>query len=358
MDLEERIKLISEVGEEILTQEELRQLLETNDHPIAYDGFEPSGRLHVAQGIIRAANVNKMIKAGCTFKMYVADWHAWANNKFGGDLEKINTAGEYFVEMWKACGMNLDKIEFVKANDVVDDKDYWKIVMMVATNSTVNRMIRCGQIMGRKEGEMQQASQILYPSMQAADVYFFNTDICQLGMDQRKVNILARELAPKLGYKKPVAVHHHMLMGLSEPPKSDLTGVEQAIEMKMSKSKPDTAVFMDDPAEEVARKIKKAYCPEKQIENNPMIEYAKYIIFEKVKTMKVERPEKFGGDIEIAGFDELCRVYSAGELHPMDLKSAVTSYTNELLEPVREHFRKNKRANELYETVKQYSVTR
>jgi len=43
MDLEERFQLVKGVGEEIITEDELRQLLETKEHPIAYDGFEPSG---------------------------------------------------------------------------------------------------------------------------------------------------------------------------------------------------------------------------------------------------------------------------------------------------------------------------
>ena len=47
----------------------------------------------------------------------------------------------------------------------------------------------------------------------------------------------------------------------------------------MSKSKPDTAIFMDDTEEDVNRKIKKAYCPEKQIEENPILEYCKFIVF-------------------------------------------------------------------------------
>ena len=67
MDIEGRVSLIKEVGAEILTVEELRQLLEVKDHPIAYDGFEPSGQMHIAQGILRAINVNKMVKAGCHF---------------------------------------------------------------------------------------------------------------------------------------------------------------------------------------------------------------------------------------------------------------------------------------------------
>jgi tyrosyl-tRNA synthetase len=89
MNKEERLSLIKQVGEEIVTEEEIVELLEKKETFIAYDGFEPSGRIHIAQGILRAINVNKMTKAGGKFKMLVADWHGWANNKMGGDLDKI-----------------------------------------------------------------------------------------------------------------------------------------------------------------------------------------------------------------------------------------------------------------------------
>jgi len=46
--------------------------------------------------------------------------------------------------------------------------------------------------MGRKDTEEMSAAQIFYPCMQCADVFFLKADICQLGMDQRKVNMLAR----------------------------------------------------------------------------------------------------------------------------------------------------------------------
>ncbi|MBS3057800.1 MAG: tyrosine--tRNA ligase, partial [Candidatus Diapherotrites archaeon] len=81
MDLDSRLELVKQVGEEIITLEELRSLLETKAKPIAYDGFEPSGQLHIAQGILRTINVNKMLKAGVHFKMWVADWFGWMNNK-------------------------------------------------------------------------------------------------------------------------------------------------------------------------------------------------------------------------------------------------------------------------------------
>jgi tyrosyl-tRNA synthetase len=358
MDIKEKLKLIKEVGEEIITEEELKELLEVKKQPVAYDGFEPSGNIHIAQGILRAINVNKMTKAGCKFIMLVADWHGWANNKMGGDLEKIQTVGKYFIEVWKASGMDLKNVEFIWVSELVKDTEYWKKVMQVARNNTVNRIIRCSQIMGRSEKDSLSAAQILYPCMQAADIFHLKADIVQLGMDQRKVNVLAREVGEKLGYWKPVIVSHHMLMGLTEPASDEKDTVERAIDMKMSKSNPDSAIFMNDTIEEVNRKIKKAYCPEKQVKENPILEYCKYIIFERFDSIKIERPEKFGGNLEIKSYSELEKVYAKGDLHPLDLKNAVAKYINELLTPVREHFKKNKKAAELLKKVKSYEITR
>ena len=357
MKFEDRLALIKEVGDEIITEEELVKLLKENPHPIAYDGFEPSGRMHIAQGIMRAINVNKMLKAGCTFIMWVADWHAWANNKLGGDLKKIQTAGEYLVEAWKACGMETDKVKFVWCSNFVNKPEYWKTVMQIARNSTLQRILRCTQIMGRKETDVLSASQIFYPVMQAADIFQLDIDICQLGMDQRKVNILARELAPKLGFKTPIAVHHHMLMGLQQPATDTKDAVERAIAMKMSKSNPDSAIFIDDTSEDIKRKISKAWCPEKTVQENPILEYCKYMIFERFKEFKIKRPEKFGGDVGFASYASLEKAYAEGKIHPMDLKNAVADYLDQLVEPVRKHFAKGKPAK-LLEQVKSFQITR
>jgi len=358
MNINKRLNLIKEVGEEIVTEQELKELLKKKKNPLAYDGFEPSGNIHIAQGILRAININKMTKAGCKFIMLVADWHGWANNKMGGDLEKIQTVGKYFIEVWKACGMDLKNVEFIWVSELVKDTEYWKKVMQVARNNTVKRIIRCSQIMGRSESESLSAAQILYPCMQCADIFHLKADITQLGMDQRKVNVLAREVGPKLGYWKPVIVSHHMLMGLGEPSSDAGDVVEKAIEMKMSKSNPDSAIFMTDTKEEVERKIKKAYCPEKQVNENPILEYCRYIIFERFNSIKIERPTKFGGNLVIKSYSELEKLYSKGDLHPLDLKNAVAVYINKLLDPVRNHFKTNKKAAELLKKVKSYEVTK
>ncbi len=358
MDLERRLELVRQVGEEIITEEELRALLETKAHPVAYDGFEPSGKLHIAQGIMRAINVNKMIEAGCKFKMWVADWFGWMNNKMGGDLEKIRAVGKYQMEVWKACGMRTKDIEFLWAKDVMGKEEYWKRTVGIARINTLARIIRCAQIMGRSETENLTAAQIFYPCMQCSDIFELKVDITQLGMDQRKVNILAREVGPKLGLWKPVVVSHHMLMGLKEPLVGITDPIERKIAMKMSKSIPDSAIFMDDSSEEIRRKISRAFCPEKVVEENPILEYCRYLVFEKFKSLKVERDEKFGGPVEFHNYEELAKVYREGKLHPMDLKSAVADAIDKMVAPVREHFEKDKAARKLLEQVRSFEVTR
>ena len=358
MNVEEKLSLIKQVGEEIVTEEELRDLLTKEKNPVAYDGFEPSGtNIHIAQGLLRAINVNKLTKSGIKFKFWVADWHAWANNKMDGNLEHIQKVGKYLIEVWKACDMDQKKVEFVWANEAMQKPEYWKLVMKIARNSTLNRIIRCSQIMGRSESDALQASQIFYPCMQCADIFYLDAKITQLGMDQRKVNVLAREIGPKLGYWKPVIVSHHMLMGLGEPPKGGKS-TERAIEMKMSKSNPDNAIFMSDQEEEIKKKISKAYCPEGIIEDNPILEYNRYILFEKFKTIKIERPEKFGGNLELHSYTEMEKSFAAKKLHPMDLKKSTAFYLNELIDPVRIKLEKSPTAKRLREEISTFKVTR
>ncbi len=347
-------KIIASIAEEIVEAEELLELLKKKPHPVAYDGFEPSGKVHIAQGLMRAHTISRLLEAGVKFKMLVADWHAWANDKLGGDLEKIKVTGEYLIEVWKACGLNTAKVEFVWASDLVKDDEYWKLVMKIARLNTVRRIIRTSQIMGRGESDALSAAQILYPCMQCADIFYLGCDFTQLGMDQRKVNVLAREVAPKLGFAKPVIVSHHMLMGLLEPLKTD-DAVERAMAMKMSKSKPDSAIFMTDSTDEVKRKISKAYCPAKQTSENPLLEYVQYIVLPIMSELVINRPAKFGGLITYNDYGVLERDFSEGTLHPMDLKNGVADALNQLIEPVRKHFSENKKAKELLTKVESYT---
>jgi len=361
MDVETKLELIKRVGEDIITEQELRELLETKDHPIAYDGFEPSGLAPIPFGIYRAINLEDLIRAGIEFKLLIADWHAWINDKMGGDLEKIRRVGEYFVEVWRGAGVDMDRVEVVWASDLVDSSEYWRKVVLVAKNTTLNRAVRCLTIMGRTKAELRETAQLFYPMMQSADIFHLGADICQLGLDQRRANVLAREVGPKLGWWKPVVVSHHMLMGLEGVKKPEGYDEDQRIDVqissKMSKSKPSTCLYVHDDEEQIRRKMSRAFCPERVVEGNPVLEYCRYIVFRKFDKLLIERPSKFGGDLEVSSYEELEKLFIEGKIHPLDLKNATANALNEIIEPVRRHFESG-RAKQLYEFVRGERVTR
>jgi tyrosyl-tRNA synthetase len=157
--------------------------------------------------------------------------------------------GKYFIEVWKAAGMKMSNVKFIWASEEINKRsnEYWMQVMDIACKNTIARIQKCATIMGKKESDQLKVSQLFYPCMQCTDVFFLDVDICQLGLDQRKVNMLAREYADNLE-DKPIIVSHGMISGLVE-------GQE-----KMSKSNPDSAIFMEDTPKDVESKIKKAFC--------------------------------------------------------------------------------------------------
>ncbi|ERN16938.1 hypothetical protein AMTR_s00057p00188300 [Amborella trichopoda] len=347
--LDQKFDLVRSVGEECIQEDELRNLLAKKKNPVCYDGFEPSGRMHIAQGVMKAINVNKLTAAGCTMKIWIADWFAQLNNKMGGELKKIQTIGRYLIEIWKAVGMNLERVEFLWSSEEINTRahEYWPLVMDIARRNKLPRIVRCSQIMGRSDQDELSAAQIFYPCMQCADIFFLKADICQLGMDQRKVNVLAREYCDDIKRKnKPIILSHHMLPGLQQ-------GQE-----KMSKSDPSSSIYMEDEEAEVNVKIKKAYCPPKIVEGNPCLEYIKYIVFPWFGKFEVERDEKNGGNKTYNSLEELIADYEREELHPADVKPALSKALNSILQPVRDHFKNNKEARELLKTVKSYRVTR
>ncbi|KAK3020853.1 hypothetical protein RJ639_045535 [Escallonia herrerae] len=380
LSVEEKFRIVRSVGEECIQEDELMNLLAKKPFPICYDGFEPSGRMHIAQGVMKTISVNKLVSAGCKVKIWIADWFAQLNNKMGGDLNKIQTVGRYLIEIWKAVGMNLEggQVEFLWSSEEINSRahEYWPLVMDIARRNKLPRILRCVQIMGRSEQDELTAAQIFYPCMQCADIFFLKADICQLGMDQRKVNVLAREYCDDIKRKnKPIILSHRMLLEYQLHPQvihfsnpdrpvplcnwyaDMLPGLQQGQE-KMSKSDPSSSIFMEDEEADVNVKIKKAYCPPLVVEGNPCLEYLKYIVFPWFNEFKVERRSDNGGEKTFTSFEELVTDYESGQLHPGDLKPALSKALNMILQPVRDHFKNDATAKELMRRVKSYKVTR
>lgn len=358
MDIETKIELIKKPPtEEILVEEELRELLETNEHPGHYQGFEISGLLHLGNLIISGFKINDFLKAGIKCQVYLADWHSFINNKFGGDWEKILSAAKYYAEAFKFF---CPGAKIVVGSELYHNNDeYWRNLLKFTKHMTLSRSLRCLTIMGRSENEKLDLSQYFYAPMQAVDVKEIGADIPHGGMDQRKAHVLAREIFPKMGWNKPVAVHHHILMGIAEPVKLKTKDkLEQVIASKMSKSKPWTAIFIHDTDQQIKEKLRKAWCPEKQVDMNPVLDIAKHVVFHEKETFKIERPAKFGGTVEFENYEELEKAYAQGKIHPQDLKNAVAEELSKIIDPIRRYFETNKQAKRYLEILKKAHVTR
>jgi len=358
---EEKLELIKRNTEEIIGEEDLKKMLENGEKIKHYIGFEISNRPHIGHGLVCMSKVKDFQDAGADVSIFLADWHSWINDKLGGNLEVIKKVGvPYFRECIKAAfkcvGGDEKKLKFILGSELYHNNDlYWLTVIDISKNTSLARMLRSITIAGRQEGVNVDFAKLIYPPMQVADIFIQDINLPHAGMDQRKAQVIARDVSESLSFKflcdskgnqiKPCAVHGHLILGLQKPsmwpvPKDKLQ--EFRASMKMSKSIPSSAVYMDDSPQEIRNKINKAFCLEGEVEYNPILDWCKYIIFAIGKNPKldVKRPEKFGGNVSYNSYDKLEKDFSEKKLHPMDLKNAVAEKLVEILKPAIEHLNK------------------
>ena len=360
MDAQTRYEKVTRNLQEVITPEELRTLLETKEHPRGYVGFECSGMMHVGTGLIVGKKMLDYVEAGFDFIIFLADWHSWINNKLGGLMDNIRAGGEYFKECFSALGLTEDKVTYLWASELVEDVGYWERIVQVMKSTTMNRMLRAMPIMGRTADATDvEAAWTLYPAMQTSDIFQMELDCACSGMDQRKVHMLAREVAPKLDLKPPISLHSPLLPGLQdttiEGAFDEDESINKAITVKMSKSVAKGAIWVNDEPEEIMEKYRDAFCPPKQVEGNPVLDHARMLVFPHLEKLEIERPKKYGGDLTIHSFRELAQRYTSGDLHPLDMKKGIAQAVIELTEPVRKYFEENP---ENLERMRELRVTR
>jgi len=361
LDTEQRIDIVTKNTQEIVTNEELRQLLQTEAKPRAYWGFEPSALMHIGIGVICGSKIKDMVKAGFDFTIFLADWHAWINNKLNGNMDNIRICGEYFKDCFTGFGINPNSVHYLWTSDLAKDIEYWEKVIRISKSVSLQRTWRALPIMGREMSltDMETAW-IYYPCLQAADIFQMDLHVACASMDQRKAHMLARDAGEKLGWRKPVCVHTPLLVSLKGFQKAEKEFDEDAklsmlIGSKMSKSIPEGCIFMHDTPKEIKAKLRDAFCPPKQAQGNPVLEAARLTVFVEKPSLEIPRLPKYGGPKTFNGYEELEKAYVNGEIHPLDLKEGVAEALIEILAPVREYFDKHP---ENLEKMKQIDVSR
>ena len=383
MTNEEKFNLITRNLEEVLTPSELKSLIDGGTPLKHYIGFEISGKVHLGTGLATLQKVKEVHEAGAETIIWLADWHGWINNKLDGTLETSQKmAREYFEEAMKAAylclGGDPDDLIFKQGSELYIEKpEFWATTVKVAKATTISRMIRSTTIMGRQAGQSSDTASLFYPAMQAADIFTLGVNIAHAGTDQRNVHVVARDVAKEVGHSKPIAIHHHLLLGLLKPSIEEVSDYGRGttvmgpggqgdgtvvisspygdtevmkLAMKMSKSKPDSAVFIHDSPDEIKRKVNNAFCPEGEVEFNPILDWVKHLIFyEDGSSISIIRITEHGGDITYKSYEDLEKDYLDKKLHPQDLKNAVAEWLIKTLEPARKYFEDPKRRKALEE---------
>ena len=344
MTTEEKMKLITRNCQEVLTVDDLKKLIESGKPIQHYIGFEISGLVHLGTGLMSMGKIADFLKAGVKCKILLADFHTFLNNKLGGKWEDIRWASEnYFkqalIASLKCYGVDESEVEFISGEELYRTRpDHWQNFMEIGKQVTLARNLRSISIMGKKQGTEVNMATLFYPPLQVADIVTLGVNLAHAGMDQRKAHVIAREAIKKIpgNYSTPVAVHQNLIAGLTPPG----AGSNDEESLKMSKSKPNSAVYVHDTPDEIRDKVRKAYGPPKEIEFNPLINWVKTLVFWGGENgeLKIERPEKFGGNVIYTNVNDLVEDYKSEKLFPLDLKNALAEWLIAKLEPARKFF--------------------
>ncbi|MCX6726496.1 MAG: tyrosine--tRNA ligase [Candidatus Shapirobacteria bacterium] len=342
MTTEEKMHLITRNCQEVLTEVDLKSLIESGKPINHYIGFEISGLVHLGTGLMSMGKIADFLKAGMKCKIFLADFHTYLNNKLGGNWEDIRWASVHYfkqalIASLKCFDIDESQVEFISGKKLYEENPiHWETFMRVGKHITLSRNLRSISIMGKKQGTDVDMATLFYPPLQVADIFTMNVNLAHAGIDQRKAHVVAREVGPAVAGYKPVAVHQNLIAGLTGPE----PGTNDAESLKMSKSKPNSAIFVHDTPDEIREKIKKAYGPPKEIEFNPLLNWVKILVFwgEETGEFKVERLEKFGGNVVYTKYADVVADYANEKLFPTDLKNGLAEWLIKKLEPARKYF--------------------
>jgi len=311
-----------------------------------YVGFEPSGKAHIGWKVL-SLQLKRMLEADANVLIFLADWHAWVNDKFGGNMEDIQQTAVYMEETFRALlgypeeGDGPGQLRFYWASQLMDSGDYWARVLRCSKGATLPMVRKTFTIMGRDEASSDHdLSKFYYPAMQAADIFELNIDVAIGGMDQRKAHMFMRDMASKWNWNKATCLHTPILSSLKA------SGVRMdSFDHKMSKSDPNGALLLHDTLEQVQKKMKKAYL-DPEDEHSPVYELAEHVVLPEFGHIQVTPNPKFGEPSTWDDLDAFKAAVMDGTLHPFDAKMGVAAGVAAGLSSIAEHFAANPEAYE------------
>jgi tyrosyl-tRNA synthetase len=307
-----------------------------------YVGFEPSGKAHIGWKVL-SLQLRRMLDADANVLIFLADWHAWVNDKFNGVMEDIQTTATYMEETFRALldhpeeGEGPGQLRFVWASQVMNSGDYWARVLRCSKGATLPKVRKTFTIMGRDEASSDHdLSKFFYPAMQASDIFEMNIDVAIGGMDQRKAHMFMRDVASRWNWRKPTCLHTPILSSLKA------TGVRmESFDHKMSKSDPSGAILLHDAEKSIRKKMQKHAYLDPEDPHSPVYELAEHVVLPEWGEIVVTPNPKFGEPSTWTDLSSFKAAVADGTLHPLDAKIGVAIGVSKGLQRVLNHFEKN-----------------
>lgn len=329
MNNNEKLNLIKRNLLEVVTEEELKKLLEEKEMPVVYIGTSITGRPHVGY-FAWAVKLADFLNAGLKVKLLLADIHGALDNCPWELLEKRYIYYSFVIpKMIENAGAKVElgkNFEIIKGSEFQLEKNYFLDLLKLSSFVSINNAKKAASDVV-KFGENPKLSGLIYPLMQTLDEQYLGVDIQYGGVDQRKIMMLARESLDKVNYKPRIELMTPLIPGLSAGG-------------KMSSSDINSKIDLLDDEKTIIKKLNKAYCPEGEVNENGVLAFVKYVIFSikeyKKEDFVIKRPEKFGGNLIYKNYSDLEKDFKEKKLHPMDLKNAVAIEINELTKSIRE----------------------
>src|SRR3989344_5305079 len=219
--------------------------------PILISGIQPTGGLHLGNYLGALKNFVELQNSGkydCYF--FIADYHSLTE-----DFEP-KEKGQQILDLaatYLAAGLDPEKSTIFLQSDVPESAELAWIFNTITPFGELRRMT---QFKDKSESTPENINVGLftYPVLMAADILLYDAKFVPVGEDQLQHLELARTLARMFNAKfgktfvepQPILTQVPRLMSLDNPAK------------KMSKSRPEGCLFIDDYPAHIQEKLAKA----------------------------------------------------------------------------------------------------
>lgn len=247
------------------------------EQKVSYSGVQPSGNLTIGNYLGAIRNFSEYSEKYKTFYC-VVDEHAITVRQVPAELRRRTYET---LALYMACGLDPEKNVLYVQSMVHEHAELAWILNCFTMFGELSRMTQFKD-KSAKHADNINAGLFTYPTLMAADILLYQTDVVPVGVDQKQHVELCRDIAERFNQIYPgtftvpepiIAKHGMKIMSLADPTK------------KMSKSDENTnaVVYILDDRDTIIRKFKRAvtdseaeirYAPEKPGVSNLMSIYS------------------------------------------------------------------------------------